>query len=58
MADTKSNRFGLGWTLITAVGPGAGLVAGLILGGPIAAVVGMMLVTPAVTCLVGGRLNS
>src|SRR6266571_2354764 len=57
MADTKSNRFGLGWTPITAVGLGAGMVAGLILGGPIAAVVGMMLVTPAVTCLVGGVLG-
>ena len=33
------------------------MVAGLILGGPIAVVVGMMLVTPTVTCLVGGVLG-
>jgi hypothetical protein len=53
-----SRRFWLAWITLTAVGWTVGLGAGLLLGAPIQLVVGMMLVTPAVTCLAGGVLGA
>lgn len=41
------------WSLLTMVGLAAGVLMALVLGEPIEAVVGMMLVTPALTLLVG-----
>jgi hypothetical protein len=41
------------WTLATALGLAAGLIAGLLLGDPVEAVVGMLLVTPVLTGIVG-----
>jgi hypothetical protein len=52
-----SRRFWVVWTVLTAAGWAGGLVAGLLLGAPVQAVVGMMLVTPAVTALAGGVLG-
>ena len=43
----------IAWTTLTMVGLAGGLAAGLLLGRPIEAVVGMMLVTPIVTGIVG-----
>src|SRR5262249_62326798 len=53
-----SQRFWLTWTVLTVGGWAAGLGAGLLLGAPIQVVVGMMLVTPAVTVLAGGVLGT
>jgi hypothetical protein len=41
------------WILLTALGLTAGVFSALVLGGPIEAVVGMILVTPVLTGLVG-----
>lgn len=41
------------WSLLTMVGLAAGVLMALVLGEPIEAVVGMILVTPALTLLVG-----
>ena len=54
-ADTKL-RFR--WTLLSALGLSLGIVAALILGAPIEAVVGMILVTPVLTGLVGAVLGT
>jgi hypothetical protein len=43
----------IAWTTLTMVGLAGGLAAGLLLGRPLEAIVGMMLVTPIVTGLVG-----
>jgi hypothetical protein len=53
-----SLRFWITWAVLTACGWGAGLGAGLFLGAPIEAVVGMMFVTPVVTGLAGGVLGT
>jgi hypothetical protein len=52
-----SHRFWIAWSVLTAAGWAAGLGAALFLGAPIEVVVGMMLVTPAVTGLAGGVLG-
>jgi hypothetical protein len=57
MADMQGRWFLIGWTALTTLGLGVGIVAGLLLGGPIEAVVGMMLVTPIVTSLVGAAVG-
>jgi hypothetical protein len=51
----ERNDFGLRirWTLLSAAGLAGGLIAALALGAPIQAVVGMMLVTPILTGVVG-----
>lgn len=54
-ADTN---FRLRWTLLSALGLSLGIVAALVLGAPIEAVVGMMLVTPVLTGLVGAVLGT
>ena len=41
------------WVLLTALGLTAGVITALVLGRPIAAVVGMILVTPVLTAMVG-----
>ncbi|HKV07001.1 MAG TPA: hypothetical protein VJ725_02615 [Thermoanaerobaculia bacterium] len=46
------------WSLLTMAGLAAGVLAALVLGEPIEAVVGMMLVTPALTLLVGAVLGT
>ena len=46
------------WMLLTTVGLGGGIAAALALGGPVQRAVGMMLVTPILTCLVGAVLGS
>lgn len=45
------------WSLLTMVGLAAGVLMALVLGEPIEAVVGMILVTPALTLLVGAVLG-
>lgn len=54
-ADTKLR---LRWTLLSALGLSLGIVAALVLGAPIEAVVGMILVTPVLTGLVGAVLGT
>lgn len=46
------------WSLLTMVGLAAGVLAALVLGEPIEAAVGMILVTPALTLLVGAVLGT
>lgn len=46
------------WSLLTMAGFAAGVLAALVLGDPIEAVVGMILVTPALTLLVGAILGT
>lgn len=46
------------WSLLTMAGLAAGVLAALVLGEPIGAVVGMILVTPALTLLVGAILGT
>lgn len=58
MRSSKDNRLTLAWTALTAVGLGTGMITALVLGGPIQAVVGMMLVTPILTGLVGAILGA
>lgn len=47
----------LRWTLLTTFGLTAGVVTALVLGGPIEAIVGMLLITPVLTLLVGAVLG-
>ena len=54
-ADTKLRFL---WTLLSALGLSLGIVAALVLGAPIEAVVGMILVTPVLTGLVGAVLGT
>ena len=54
-ADTKL-RFR--WTLLSALGLSLGIVAALVLGDPIGAIVGMILVTPVLTGLIGAVLGT
>ncbi len=58
MKSASRNQFAIRWTALTAIGLGVGFVAALVLGGPIGAVVGMMLVTPILTGLVGALLGT
>ena len=53
--DTKLR---LRWTLLSALGLSLGIVVALVLGDPIGAVVGMILVTPVLTGLVGAVLGT
>jgi hypothetical protein len=46
------------WTIVTTIGLAVGIGAAVVLGRPIEAVVGMMLVTPILTALVGAALGS
>lgn len=46
------------WSLLTMAGLAVGVLAALGLGGPLEAVVGMVLITPALTCLVGAILGA
>jgi len=55
---STDTRLRLRWTLLSALGLALGLVAALVLGAPIEAVVGMMLVTPVLTGLVGAVLGT
>jgi len=48
----------LRWILLTTLGLTAGVVTALVLGGPIEAIVGMLLVTPVLTALVGAVLGA
>jgi hypothetical protein len=57
MTRSASSRV-VRWSLLTMVGLAAGILAALVLGDPIEAVVGMMLVTPALTLLVGAVLGT
>lgn len=45
------------WILLTTIGLSAGIAGALVLGEPIGRLVGMMLVTPVLTCLVGAVLG-
>lgn len=54
----SARRLWIRWPLLSAIGLAAGLVAGLVLGAPIQGVVGMMLVTPVLTSLVGTILGT
>jgi hypothetical protein len=53
-----SRRFWLTWAVLTTAGWAVGLGAGLLLGAPLQVVVGMMLVTPAVTAVAGASLGT
>lgn len=56
MADSRpptASQLRFRWTVATALGLAAGLIAGLLLGDPVEAVVGMVLVTPVLTAIVG-----
>lgn len=46
------------WTLLSALGLSLGIVAALVFGDPIGAVVGMILVTPVLTGIVGAALGT
>lgn len=54
----KHISFGAQWTLLTTLGLAGGLVAGVLLGMPLGQIANAMVVTAAVTCLVGGVLGS
>jgi hypothetical protein len=49
---------GAQWIVLSAVGLTAGVAAALVLGGPLQAIVGMMLVTPLLTALAGAVLGT
>lgn len=53
-----SGRSAMRWSLLTMAGLAAGVLAALLLGEPLEAVVGMILITPALTCLVGAVLGA
>src|SRR5258706_7154127 len=46
------------WTAMTTIGLVGGLLAGLLAGMPLGKIVNAMILTAAVTCLVGGILGS
>jgi hypothetical protein len=48
----------LKWTVLSSIGLTAGVASGLVIGKPLQAVVGMMLVTPILTGLVGTMLGT
>lgn len=54
-ADTRLRFL---WTLLSALGLSLGIIAALVFGDPIGAVVGMILVTPVLTGLVGTVLGT
>jgi hypothetical protein len=54
----SARRQGVRWTVLSAIGLASGMFAGVVLGAPVQAVVGMMLVTPALTCMAGAILGS
>jgi hypothetical protein len=56
--EVTMSRLSLRWTLLTTFGLTAGVVVALLLGGPIEAIVGMLLVTPALTVVVGVVLGA
>jgi hypothetical protein len=51
------NHFVARWTVFTTLGLAAGMFSALLLGGSIQSIVGMMLVTPILTSLVGAVLG-
>jgi hypothetical protein len=53
MARKENAVFWLRWTVLTTVGLAGGLIAALAAGGPVEAVVGMLLAMPVVTGIVG-----
>ncbi|HJX85254.1 MAG TPA: hypothetical protein VJ723_13005, partial [Candidatus Angelobacter sp.] len=54
---TPGSRFFARWTVFTTLGLAAGMLSALLLSGSIQLVVGMMLVTPILTALVGAVLG-
>lgn len=54
----RSGSHAIRWSLLTMAGLAAGVLAALVLGEPLEAVVGMILITPALTCLVGAVLGA
>lgn len=54
----RSGSNAIRWSLLTAAGLAAGVLAALVLGEPLEAVVGMILITPALTFLVGAVLGA
>ena len=54
----RSGSSAMRWSLLTMAGLAAGVLAALLLGEPLEAVVGMILITPALTCLVGAVLGA
>ena len=54
----RSGSSTMRWSLLTMAGLAAGVLAALLLGEPLEAVVGMILITPALTCLVGAILGA
>ena len=55
---SPDTRLRFRWTLLSALGLSLGIAAALVLGAPIEAVVGMILVTPVLTGLVGAVLGT
>lgn len=55
---SRSGSSAIRWSLLTAAGLAAGVLAALVLGEPLEAVVGMILITPALTFLVGAVLGA
>ena len=54
----RSDRVGTGkWISLTTAGLAGGLIAGLLVGAPLGQIANAMIVTAAVTCLVGGVLG-
>jgi hypothetical protein len=58
MNNSNPLRSRITWAALTAIGLTAGVLAAVLLGAPIGSVVGMMLVTPVMTILVGAVLGT
>jgi hypothetical protein len=58
MKSSSNNGKVIRWALVTMLGLGAGIMAGVLLDRPIEAIVGMMLVTPILTLAAGAILGS
>ena len=58
MKNVLTNGIVIRWTLLTMLGLAAGIITGVLLDRPIEAIVGMMVVTPIVTCVAGAILGT
>src|SRR5260370_20240652 len=58
MLSSRPNSLLVRWTVLTAIGFAVGLGAAVALGGPVQALVGMVLVTPTLTVMVGTLMGT
>src|SRR5258708_34014680 len=58
MLSSRPNSLLVRWTVLTAIGVAVGLGAAVALGSPVQALVGMVLVTPTLTVMVGTLMGT